>query len=265
MKSTLSNFIRNLGLIKFVDKLNFYIVLFKTRKQRNEFKKSHPDVALPPPFYMYETFGLNYESFYNKSESTAKWLISYFQKYSDLKNIKILDWGCGPGRVIRHLSVIMDPSCEFHGSDYNKKYIDWCSKNIINVTFKTNQLIPPLNYEENTFDIIYGISIFTHLSEEMHHAWFCELMRVLKHGGILILTLHGDAFKEKLTKSERDDFEKGKLIVKSNTKEGHRTYTAFQPTSFVEKLVANNKILEHVCGSTKNGKIEQDLWVIKKS
>jgi ubiquinone/menaquinone biosynthesis C-methylase UbiE len=265
MKSLFSSFIRNLGLIKFTDKLYFYFVLFKTRKQRNEFKKTHPDVALPPPFYIYETFGLNYESFYNKSINTVEWLISHFQKYSNLKNIKILDWGCGPGRVIRHLPAIMDHSCEFHGSDYNKKYIKWCNKNIPNIIFKENQLAPPLNYNENTFDIIYGISIFTHLSEEMHYAWFNELIRVLKPGGILFLTLHGDAFKEKLTEAERNNYENGKLVVKSNTKEGHRTFAAFQPTSFVENLITPNEILEHICGKIKNGKTEQDVWIIKKS
>ena len=122
-----------------------------------------------------------------------------------------------------------------------------------------------MSFEGDAFDVIYGISIFTHLSKEMHFAWFNELLRVLKHGGIMLLTLHGSAFKEKLTKAEKIKFEKGELVVKSNTKEGHRTFGAFQPASFVKELVGLNEILEHIPGDVKNGKPQQDVWIIKKS
>jgi len=202
--------------------------------------------------------------FFFQSIDAAEWLVSFFKKYKTLENLKVLDWGCGPGRIIRHLPHFMDKSCKFYGTDYNKKYIKWSGSNISDVSFSVNQLQPPLQFNDNYFDIIYGISIFTHLSKKMHYAWFDELMRVLKPGGILFITLHGNAFQEKLTKSERDDFDKGKLVVKSNTKEGHRTFGAFQPPSFVKKLIGKNKILEHIPGDIKNGRPQQDVWIIEK-
>lgn len=113
-------------------------------------------------------------------------------------------------------------------------------------------------------DIIYGISIFTHLSEEMHFVWFKELIRVLKKGGILFLTLHGDAFTNKLTTTEKREYNKGNLVIKGSSKDGHRTFAAFQPPSFVKKLVGNNQIVEHVKGNIIDGKTEQDIWIIKK-
>jgi len=265
MKYLISTLFRKLGLIKQIDKVHFYVSWLKTYKLRKRFNEEHPDVKLPPAYFIYETFNLNYFSFYDKSIETAKWLISHFEKHKKLENISVLDWGCGPGRVIRHLPSFLYNSCKFYGTDYNQKYINWCKKNISGVSFSINKLAPPLTYERNTFDIIYGISIFTHLSKEMHFAWFNELLRVLKPGGIMLLTLHGNAFKEKLTDAEKIKFEKGELVVKSNTKEGHRTFGAFQPVSFVKELVGSNEILEHIQGDIKNGKPQQDVWIIKKS
>lgn len=265
MNLFISVLIRKFGLIKYADKIRYYVLFLRTYKSRQKFKRANPEVVLPPPYFLYETFNLNYFSFYDKSIETAKWLVSYFEKYKKLENINILDWGCGPGRVIRHLPSFIDKSCKCFGTDYNKSYTKWCGNHIHDVTFATNQLHPPLEYQSDFFDIVYGISIFTHLSEKMHYAWFKELMRIIKPEGILFLTLHGSAFTEKLTDFEKKQFNSGKLVVKGTTKEGHRTYGAFQPNSFVQKLIGSNIVLEHVPGDIQNGKPQQDVWIIKKS
>lgn len=264
MKYRISTFFRKLGLIKHIDKIHFYVCWIKSHKHRKRFKKKHPYIKLPPAYFIYETFKLDYFGFYNHSIESAKDLIKHFEKYKKLEGVSVLDWGCGPGRIIRHLPSFMDKTCKFYGSDYNEKYIKWCKKNIPNVSFETNELTPPLNFERNSFDIIYGISIFTHLSREMHYAWFDELFRVLKPGGIILLSLQGNAFIKKLTESEKNKYKKGDLVVKANTKEGHRTYSAFQPKSFVKELVGENEILEHKEGYVSNDRPQQDIWIIKK-
>ena len=106
----LNKIVRNFGLIKFADKARFYIHYIKTYKTRKEFRNVHPSVILPPAYFLYETFNLNYFSFYDKSIETAEWLISFFKKYKKLKDLHVLDWGCGPGRVIRHLPDLLDSS-----------------------------------------------------------------------------------------------------------------------------------------------------------
>jgi len=264
MKNLISILLRKSGLIKIVDRLRFYLLYLKTYRKRQSFKKANPGAILPPSYFIYETFGMDYEQFYNLSLETAKWLISWFEKYQPLNNVSILDWGCGPGRIIRHLPSLLDVSCRCYGTDYNTKYIKWCTKNIPEVTFKQNNLAPPLPFEHEMFDVIYGISIFTHLSEKMHYAWFNELLRVLKPGGILFLTLHGKAFKTKLPEAQRKIFDQGHLVVLSNTKEGHRTYGAYHPTSFVIKLAANTKIMEYEEGGFINRKPQQDIWIFQK-
>jgi ubiquinone/menaquinone biosynthesis C-methylase UbiE len=265
MKRYFILFFRKTGLIKFADNIRFLIMLLFNYKSNCDFKHSNPSIVLPPPYFMYETFGLNYCNFHNGGIKTTEWLVSFFKKYKSLENLKVLDWGCGPGRIIRHLPNFMDETCRFFGTDYNNKYIQWCKKNLPDGTFIANQLNPPLQFENDTFDIIYGISIFTHLSKEKHIAWFDELMRILKPEGILFLTLHGNVFAKKLTQKEKILFEKGELVIRSSTKEGHRTYTAFQPKAFVKKLSAKYFVLEHVEGIIKNNKPQQDVWIISKT
>jgi len=215
IKNRFSFVLRQLKLIKIFDKVRFFLIYLKSYQQRKAFKRSYPNVILPPAYFIYETFGLAYEQYYMVSEETAKWLISYFKKHIKLHNISILDWGCGPGRIIRHIPLLLDKSCHCYGSDYNAKYIQWCSNNIPEVTFKPNSLEPPLPFEDHTFDIVYGISIFTHLSEKMYYAWFDELFRVLKPGGILLLTLQGNAFKSKLPVSKLKIFDQGYMVDSS--------------------------------------------------
>ena len=263
MRAIISNLLRQLGILFYTDKIRFYIHYLKTYKERSQFKKENPDVALPSPYLMYESFQLNYKQYYLGSKDSALWLINHFKKHIDLKNVNILDWGCGPARIIRHFPELLDKSCSIYGTDYNSKTIAWNKKAIPGVNFNLNDTLPPLPYVNDSFDIVYGISIFTHLSEDLHYKWFNELVRISKNGGILFLTLQGSAFKAKLTPEEQIIFDSARLLVKGNTKVGHRTFSAFQPVEFVRTLVGTHHILEHIAGDVINEKPQQDIWIIR--
>ncbi len=45
--------------------------------------------------------------------------------------------------------------------------------------------------EDGSFDLIWAVSVFTHLAETWS-AWLLELHRVLKPGGILLATFMGE-------------------------------------------------------------------------
>ena len=265
-KSQISAILRKLRLIYLADWLRFYFQRYKNQKRNAAFKKNNPDVILPPDYLIYESFQIDYTKYYTQSINTAKWVADYFSKYIHLKNKKILDWGCGPGRVIRHLPTAIGNECEYYGTDYNKKTIDWCSINLPGINFNCNSLEAKLPYEDNFFDAIYGISIFTHLSEELHYDWYTELHRILKPNGILFLTTQGDNFKSKLIPSEVIRYDNNELIVRGKVKEGHRMFSAFQPTEFMKKLFNNVEILEHYVEPVNQQEnwIPQDVWIIKK-
>ena len=263
MKTRISNLLRHLGILLLIDKVRFFFLNLKRLKERRRFISENPNIPLPPAYLIYESFDLNYDSYYFASRKTASWLLDHFKKHIDLKNINILDWGCGPARITRHLPDLLDTSCSVYGTDYNDKTISWNKKFINGVNFNLNGTEPPLPYVDNSFDIVFGISIFTHLPEDLHFKWFEELVRITNNGGIIFLTLQGKAFKAKMMESEKEQFDNGILITRGNTKIGHRTYTAIHPPSFVHELFKGHRILEHIEGDIRNNKPQQDIWIIK--
>lgn len=264
-KGQLSNLLRNFGLIYFTDRVRYHLQKFENRKVNNDFKIWNPAVKLPPDYLIYESFQLNYKKYYTQGIETAKWLTDHFKKHIELKDKKILDWGCGPGRIIRHLPNVVGNGCEYFGTDYNEKSIEWCSQNLEGIHFNKNSLTANLPYEDNFFYVIYGISIFTHLSEQLHYDWYKELFRTLKPNGIMFLTTQGDNFKIKLTDPELEKYNSNELVVRGKVKEGHRTYSAFHPPKFMQNLFKNAQILEHIETKPENAQsIPQDIWIIKK-
>jgi Methylase involved in ubiquinone/menaquinone biosynthesis len=205
----------------------------------------------------------DYFKYYFDGRDSAIWLLDKLKRHKELKDINILDWGCGPSRIVRHLPELLDKSCSIYGTDYNPKSIAWNRKALMGINFNLNSTNPPLPYVDSSFDIVYGISIFTHLPEDLHYKWFNELVRITKKNGIVFLTLHGNVFKAKLTVPEQQVFDAGQLIIKGNTKIGHRTYAAFHPNLFVHKLFSEHPIIEHIEGTLINGMPQQDVWIIK--
>jgi len=263
LKPIISTALRKLKLIYLMDFVRFEFEKIKHKKVNLAFKKNNPTVILPPDYLIYESFQMNYDKYYFDGKESAKWVFDYVGKYIELKNKKILDWGCGPARVIRHLPEVIGANCEFYGTDYNKNSIDWCTKNLPNLKFNLNPLEAKLPYSTDFFDVIYGISIFTHLSEQLHYDWYAELYRILKPNGILFITCHGNNFREKLITSEQKIYDSGSLVVRGKVKEGHRTFAAFQPKEFMLKLFKNAQILEHI-ETRPTTYLPQDIWVVRK-
>jgi len=104
----------------------------------------------------------------------------------------ILDFGCGCGRVIRALKSLL-PTANLHGTDIDPEAIGWLTANYGRFgAFAVAPHQPPLPYADRTFDFVAGLSVFTHLPEDMQFAWLRELRRITKPGGYLVLTTHGE-------------------------------------------------------------------------
>ena len=101
---------------------------------------------------------------------------------------RVLDFGCGSGRALRHLR---GSPWQLHGCDVDKPAIDWTAANLRFAQFRVSPLSPPLPYEENFFDAVYAISVFTHFSPTQQRSWAEELARVIKPGGALLVSTMG--------------------------------------------------------------------------
>jgi cyclopropane fatty-acyl-phospholipid synthase-like methyltransferase len=158
---------------------------------------------------------------------------------------------------------VMGQDHEFHATDYNLNSINWCKENLKGIHFNHNSLKADLPYADDFFDVIYGISILTHLSEKLHYDWVKELKRILKPDGIMILTTQGDNYKVKLTENELRQYLSGNLIIRARVKEGHRTYSAFHPKSFMHQLFKGTTILAHIESTPdKSKRLPQDIWIV---
>ncbi len=181
------------------------------------------------------------------------------------RSVRVAEWGCGPARIIRHLTRIdRFDHVSLYGYDYNPKTIAWCRSNLEHINFHECNLNPPLSAASNYFDCIYALSVFTHLSEKMHYEWMDELFRMLRPGGILIFTSHGNNSAKRLLSADRKTYETGKLVVKGGVSEGKKHFLAYHPPTYIKNKLLNGKeILNHL-ESPDAYRLGQDVWIVRK-
>jgi SAM-dependent methyltransferase len=109
---------------------------------------------------------------------------------------RILDFGCGCGRTLIHLTELA-PAAQIDGIDIDSRAIQWCKQHLQFACFKLSNETPPIDYAADTFDLIYAISVFTHLDEDYQFRWLKELRRVAKPGAILLLTVDSSLVGDK--------------------------------------------------------------------
>ena len=115
---------------------------------------------------------------------------------------RILDFGCGCGRVIR----CFGPHAGLFATDLDPEAVSWCQTQLSDLaTFSMNDDNPPLRYESDTFDFVYAVSVFTHLPKALELAWLEELRRVTRPGGTLLLTVHGERLFRKVPRNAREE------------------------------------------------------------
>jgi SAM-dependent methyltransferase len=115
---------------------------------------------------------------------------------------RVLDFGCGCGRVLRCLESYRD-TCRLYGSDIDREAIAWCAANIPFARFYVNEPLPPLVFDTDTFDLIYAISVLTHLDEPQQFRWLEELRRVARPGGTLVVSVQGEGAWHVLSEDDR--------------------------------------------------------------
>jgi SAM-dependent methyltransferase len=117
--------------------------------------------------------------------------------------MSILDFGCGAGRMIRHLEHLSS-SCDIWGVDISADHIFWCKQYLTPpFHFATTTLIPHLPFADRRFDVIYAGSVFTHIDDHVD-AWLLELRRILSTDGRLYVSIHDQHTMEILDTLLRD-------------------------------------------------------------
>lgn len=221
----------------------------------------------------------------------GKHFFSHFQKYCDFnEDSSILDIGCGIGRMAIPFTNYLSPKGRYEGFDIVKMGIDWCSKNISsrfpNFTFK---LIPLKNdlylldtdekaaelqfpYENDSFDLVFLTSVFTHMMPLDVENYINEIQRVLIKDKKCFATFfiideeNGTVQNTVGSKNFPHDFGNYYLMDKK-VKEAN---VAFKKSYIIELLKKNNLELTHFIKGNWSGiqntelNEHQDIVIFKK-
>ena len=133
--------------------------------------------------------------------------LDVFKEHCNLQpHHRILDVGCGIGRIAYALTKYINSNGSYEGFDIVQKGINWCKKHISvdypNFNFQCINLKNDLYnsksetsaknfkfpYKENNFDLVILTSVFTHMLPDDVENYLSEIYRVLKPGGKCLVT-----------------------------------------------------------------------------
>jgi cyclopropane fatty-acyl-phospholipid synthase-like methyltransferase len=173
----------------------------------------------------------------------------------------VLDFGCGCGRVLRYWQNHDGTAA---GTDRDAGAVEWCRSHLPFARVDRNGLAPPLAYDDDSFDLAYALSVFTHLTEELQAAWRDELRRVLRPGGRLLLTTHGRSYVPRLEREERERFERGELVVRWGELPGSNLCSAYHPETYLRETFARGFDVVRIEPEGARGNPTQDLIVLRR-
>jgi SAM-dependent methyltransferase len=176
-------------------------------------EKERPDnrnvcqLGLPIPTQnLWLGYGKNAEEYLSNGKKDTNIMLQILRElgYSFEDGGRILDFGCGGGRMLRWLKMLT-PKLEVWGCDIDSESITWCRR-YLSPPFKffTITTLSHLPLDDGYFSFIYAGSVFTHI-DDLADSWFLELRRTLGAKGKLFITIHDEHTIELLRTPDREN------------------------------------------------------------
>jgi SAM-dependent methyltransferase len=126
---------------------------------------------------------------------------------------RILDFGCGAGRTLRQFTDEATEA-ELWGCDIDEESIDWMTAHM-SPPFHAfvNGSEPPLDQPNSSFDLIWAISVFTHLASSWSR-WLVELHRLLRPDALLLVTFMGRGMTQEIAGETWQEGNFGMNVIK---------------------------------------------------
>lgn len=158
------------------------------RLQAFSARERRDDPLLPPAYLRVLTAGLaDPDIFMSQGRAAAAEFAALARRHGVALDAAqhVLEFGCGCGRVARWWAGLSQ--ARFSGCDVNPKLAAWCAANLPG-DFRATRLSPPLPYADGQFDLVYALSVFTHMHDAGARAWLEELGRVTRPGGLALFS-----------------------------------------------------------------------------
>lgn len=140
-------------------------------------------------------------------ERAGQEFLGYFKELAGLQpDHRVLDVGCGIGRMAIPLTGYLNSEGGYEGFDVVRRGVRWCADNITpwypNFHFQVadihNERYNPKGkyeardyafpYEDESFDLVFLASVFTHMMPDEVDNYLSEISRVLKPGGRCLIS-----------------------------------------------------------------------------
>jgi len=183
-----------------------------------------------------------------------------------LSDKRILDYGCGHGRITRHLKSMLKPS-KLVVADIWDSAVNFCANEFNARPFHISDTNKISSVDEK-FDIIISYSVFSHLPPHLFEFTLYELQKILDRGGLLLFTTKGDYHVKKLQISLKEGYHYGSIWKVPNHTKGRisaENYSLMIVTRpFVENLLkkVGLELLAHLQEPERLS--SQEMYVVRK-
>ncbi|MDP5240690.1 Stf0 family sulfotransferase [Uliginosibacterium sp. 31-16] len=197
--------------------------------------------------------------------------------------VRIGDFGSGWGRYTRFMQKYAHPD-NLYGLEVQASMVERSRKEFGRANFIKVEPYPPTALRDNFFDLIFGYSVFSHLAPACADAWIAEFARIVRPGGLVIMTTQGRSFidfcEEKRqsgdmshpwfkclaesfidTRAAFDDYDNGGFLFSGTTQE--KTYgEALISKGYIEKHWQKDFELVHFVDD--RGVLPQACFVLRR-
>lgn len=109
------------------------------------------------------------------------------------QSTRAVDFGSGWGRYTRFMLKYIHPD-NLYGLEVSSPMVEHCRKSFGMANFIKVDSYPPCDLRDGLVDLVFGYSVFSHLAPDCADAWIQEFARIMRPGGLLLMTTQGRTF-----------------------------------------------------------------------
>lgn len=203
--------------------------------------KEYCEQGLPvPPAKTMKSYGPETSQYLNSGKRNVQKIIEIVNdsSWSFEDGMRIMDFGCAAGRMTRWFTKFAD-NLDIWGTDVLGLDLSWAKQNLPMMNFVLTTRQPHLPFEDNSFDFISAMSVFTHI-DDLTDCWLLELRRIIKPGGVLCLSLLDESSIRLLDNEKRPALEQGIL---SNNEAHIAAYDKYKKMDFGAFFIRRSQMI----------------------